>query len=107
MNGHLHNADLWLPGSVKGLSSQQLEGLDCHVILGNTYHLANRPGAKTVADLGGLHDFINWKRGMLTDSGGFQARHADGLSPLRTTGLCGITLPVSRRSGCTISSTSV
>lgn len=59
-------------GSVKGLSSQQLEGLDCHVILGNTYHLANRPGAKTVADLGGLHDFINWKRGMLTDSGGFQ-----------------------------------
>ena len=57
---------------MKGLTSQQLEKLDCHVILGNTYHLANRPGSKTVADLGGMHKFINWKRGMLTDSGGFQ-----------------------------------
>ncbi|KAK9804020.1 hypothetical protein WJX73_002483 [Symbiochloris irregularis] len=59
-------------GSVKGLTSKQLEDLNCHVILGNTYHLANRPGSKLVAELGGLHQFINWKRGMLTDSGGFQ-----------------------------------
>ena len=59
-------------GSVKGLTSQQLEELNCHVILGNTYHLANRPGSKLVADLGGMHKFINWQRGMLTDSGGFQ-----------------------------------
>ncbi|KAK9811227.1 hypothetical protein WJX72_000278 [[Myrmecia] bisecta] len=59
-------------GTVKGLTSQQLEELDCHVILGNTYHLENRPGSGLVAELGGLHKFINWRRGMLTDSGGFQ-----------------------------------
>ncbi|EFJ52273.1 hypothetical protein VOLCADRAFT_55892 [Volvox carteri f. nagariensis] len=59
-------------GSVKGLTTQQLEELDCHVILGNTYHLQNRPGSELVAEMGGLHDFINWPRGMLTDSGGFQ-----------------------------------
>lgn len=59
-------------GSVKGLTSQQLEDLDCHIILGNTYHLENRPGSELVDDMGGLHSFVNWKRGMLTDSGGFQ-----------------------------------
>ena len=59
-------------GSVKGLTSKQLEELNCHVILGNTYHLENRPGSDLVASMGGLHEFINWNRGMLTDSGGFQ-----------------------------------
>ncbi|GAQ88784.1 Queuine tRNA-ribosyltransferase [Klebsormidium nitens] len=59
-------------GSVKGLTSEQLAELDCHVILGNTYHLANRPGSDLIDRMGGLHHFINWKRGMLTDSGGFQ-----------------------------------
>eukprot|EP00879_Flechtneria_rotunda_P005893 GHRR01006199.1.p1 GENE.GHRR01006199.1~~GHRR01006199.1.p1 ORF type:complete len:396 (+),score=104.04 GHRR01006199.1:868-2055(+) len=59
-------------GTVKGLTSQQLQELDCHVILGNTYHLGNRPGNELVAAMGGLHSFINWPRGMLTDSGGFQ-----------------------------------
>eukprot|EP00878_Enallax_costatus_P011633 GHUV01012142.1.p1 GENE.GHUV01012142.1~~GHUV01012142.1.p1 ORF type:complete len:422 (+),score=93.24 GHUV01012142.1:621-1886(+) len=59
-------------GTVKGLTSKQLQDLDCHVILGNTYHLGNRPGNDLVAAMGGLHSFINWPRGMLTDSGGFQ-----------------------------------
>ncbi|CAL5229875.1 g13287 [Coccomyxa viridis] len=59
-------------GTVKGLTSQQLVDLDCHVILGNTYHLENRPGSDIVAQMGGLHGFIGWPRGMLTDSGGFQ-----------------------------------
>jgi tRNA-guanine family transglycosylase len=59
-------------GTVKGLTSEQMQELDCHVILGNTYHLANRPGGEVVAALGGLHGFSNWPRGMLTDSGGFQ-----------------------------------
>ncbi|PNW75841.1 hypothetical protein CHLRE_12g558400v5 [Chlamydomonas reinhardtii] len=59
-------------GSVKGLTTAQLVELDCHVILGNTYHLENRPGSELVAEMGGLHGFINWQRGMLTDSGGFQ-----------------------------------
>lgn len=59
-------------GTVKGLTSQQLVDLNCHVILGNTYHLENRPGSDVVAQMGGLHGFIGWPRGMLTDSGGFQ-----------------------------------
>ncbi|KAL4443007.1 hypothetical protein ABPG77_008498 [Micractinium sp. CCAP 211/92] len=59
-------------GSVKGLTSRQLEELGCQVILGNTYHLENRPGSELVSEMGGLHSFINWPRGMLTDSGGFQ-----------------------------------
>eukprot|EP00955_Chlamydomonas_euryale_P114385 366275-Chlamydomonas_euryale.AAC.6 len=42
------------------------------VILGNTYHLENRPGSGLVDEMGGLHGFIGWPRGMLTDSGGFQ-----------------------------------
>ena len=59
-------------GSVKGVTIDQLLDCDCHVILGNTYHLENRPGSDLVSEMGGLHDFIGWPRGMLTDSGGFQ-----------------------------------
>eukprot|EP00741_Cyanophora_paradoxa_P011178 tig00020554_g10798.t1 len=59
-------------GSIKGLTTEQVEELDCHVILGNTYHLGLRPGAEVMDQLGGLHRFMNWNRGLLTDSGGFQ-----------------------------------
>ncbi|KYN14248.1 putative queuine tRNA-ribosyltransferase [Trachymyrmex cornetzi] len=59
-------------GTLKGLLPQQLEQLDCQIILGNTYHLGNRPGADILRKAGGLHKFMNWKRALLTDSGGFQ-----------------------------------
>lgn len=61
-------------GTVKGLTSQQLseKPLDCKIILGNTYHLGNQPGPKVLDAVGGLHRFMNWKRNILTDSGGFQ-----------------------------------
>ena len=42
------------------------------MILGNTYHLGNHPGPELLTQAGGLHKFMNWQRGMLTDSGGFQ-----------------------------------
>ncbi|EEH59874.1 uncharacterized protein MICPUCDRAFT_25109 [Micromonas pusilla CCMP1545] len=42
------------------------------VVLGNTYHLENRPGSEILDMFNGLPAFINWKRGTLTDSGGFQ-----------------------------------
>ena len=58
------------------MTTQQLLDLDCHVILGNTYLLESRPGSELVAEMGGLHDFIGWPRGMLTDSGGFQVRES-------------------------------
>ena len=73
---------------MKGLTSQQLLDLDCHVILGNTYHLANKPGPELVAELGGLHGFVNWPRGMLTDSGGFQACPPWAARAVSTAGCC-------------------
>ena len=59
-------------GTVKGLTTSQMESCGCQVILGNTYHLENRPGSELLAAMGGLHKFQGWDRGMLTDSGGFQ-----------------------------------
>ncbi len=55
-----------------GLSSEDLERLDCRVALCNTYHLHLRPGEDVVKGLGGLHGFMDWKKPILTDSGGFQ-----------------------------------
>ncbi len=55
-----------------GLSSEDLEQLDCRVALCNTYHLHLRPGEGIVQQLGGLHGFMRWTKPILTDSGGFQ-----------------------------------
>jgi queuine tRNA-ribosyltransferase len=49
-----------------------LKELGCQILLGNTYHLYLRPGAKLVRELGGLHRFIGWDGPILTDSGGYQ-----------------------------------
>jgi len=58
--------------TVKALSSDDLRRLGARIILGNTYHLALRPGAERIAALGGLHAFMGWSGAILTDSGGFQ-----------------------------------
>ena len=58
--------------TVKALSSGDLAALGPQIILGNTYHLALRPGADCVQEQGGLHRFMAWPRAILTDSGGFQ-----------------------------------
>jgi queuine tRNA-ribosyltransferase len=58
--------------TVKGLTPQQLLELDAQIILGNTYHLALRPTAELIAEMGGLHRFMHWPRPILTDSGGYQ-----------------------------------
>ncbi|XP_067952147.1 queuine tRNA-ribosyltransferase catalytic subunit 1-like [Watersipora subatra] len=59
-------------GAMKGILPEQLEEIDCEIILGNTYHLGHRPGPELLKKAGGLHKFMNWKRSLLTDSGGFQ-----------------------------------
>lgn len=59
-------------GSLKGILPEQLESLDCRLMLGNTYHLGNRPGINVLEKAGGLHKFMNWNNGLLTDSGGYQ-----------------------------------
>ena len=59
-------------GSVKAVTTADLETLGFEVMLANTYHLMLRPGAETVAQLGGIHGFAAWPGHVLTDSGGFQ-----------------------------------
>jgi queuine tRNA-ribosyltransferase len=59
-------------GTVKGIHPERLRSLGAQVVLANTYHLALRPGSRTIADLGGLHRFMAWEGPLLTDSGGFQ-----------------------------------
>jgi queuine tRNA-ribosyltransferase len=60
-------------GSVKTLTPGEVASTGARIVLGNTYHLMLRPGAESVASLGGLHAFTRWPHAMLTDSGGFQA----------------------------------
>ena len=64
--------------TVKGLLPSTVEQLGAQIVLANTYHLAMRPGADLVAEMGGLHEFMNWHHPILTDSGGFQVfSHGD------------------------------
>ena len=58
--------------TVKTLSPEELYAMGSQVILSNTYHLFLRPGHELVRKAGGLHNFMRYNRGMLTDSGGFQ-----------------------------------
>ena len=58
--------------SVKAVDPRDLWDLGYRLVLANAYHLALRPGSKTVARLGGLHRFMGWDGPILTDSGGFQ-----------------------------------
>ena len=58
--------------TVKGLTPEQVRATGTAMLLGNTYHLALRPGAELVARMGGLHRFMNWSGPILTDSGGYQ-----------------------------------
>jgi queuine tRNA-ribosyltransferase len=58
--------------TVKSLTREDLIGLGARMVLANTYHLYLRPGIDVIAELGGLHRFMNWERPILTDSGGFQ-----------------------------------
>src|SRR5881275_900300 len=58
--------------TVKGLTPEMVRDAGAQILLGNTYHLTLRPGDELIAELGGLHKFMDWQRPILTDSGGFQ-----------------------------------
>jgi queuine tRNA-ribosyltransferase len=58
--------------TVRGLDSAEVAGLGYELVLGNTYHLFISPGAERIAEAGGLHRFMSWRRALITDSGGFQ-----------------------------------
>lgn len=66
--------------AIKGVAPDEVWRTGAKIVLANTYHLMLRPGAERIAQLGGLHRFMNWPGAILTDSGGFQVM---SLSELR------------------------
>ena len=74
-------------GTVKGLTPEEVAGTGAGIILGNTFHLMLRPGVEVVAKHGTLHDFMNWRGAILTDSGGFQVWSLKSLRKLREEGV--------------------
>jgi queuine tRNA-ribosyltransferase len=74
-------------GSVKAVSQEDLTTLGARIILGNAYHLYLRPGTDTLEAAGGLHQFIDWERPILTDSGGFQVFSLKGLTKVTQDGV--------------------
>lgn len=73
--------------TVKGITPAQLEGVQANLVLSNTYHLYLRPGPDLVAEMGGLHKFMQWPHPMLTDSGGFQVFSLNDLRKLDEDGV--------------------
>jgi queuine tRNA-ribosyltransferase len=59
-------------GTVKGMTPEEVAATGAQICLGNTFHLMLRPGTAVVKQHGDLHDFMNWDKPILTDSGGFQ-----------------------------------
>jgi len=59
-------------GTIKGMTSEDMKALGCRILLGNTFHLANRPTCDLLRKFGGLHKLMQWDGNILTDSGGFQ-----------------------------------
>jgi queuine tRNA-ribosyltransferase len=74
-------------GTVKAMYADQVHALGSDVVLANTYHLMLRPGAERVAELGGLHKFMQWPHPILTDSGGFQVMSLAKLRKLDESGV--------------------
>lgn len=73
--------------TVKTLTPDDLYAMEADIILANTYHLHLRPGEDLIAEAGGLHAFMSWKRGLLTDSGGFQVFSLQGLRKIDDNGV--------------------
>ncbi len=85
-----HRGDIHTPafmpvgtqGTIKGAYINDIIKTDSHIILGNTYHLMIRPGIKRIESAGGLHQFMNCKLPILTDSGGFQVMSLSKLNKI-------------------------
>jgi queuine tRNA-ribosyltransferase len=73
--------------TVKGLTPEELQDLGAQIILGNSFHLFIRPGLEIIQSLGDLHDFMNWSRPILTDSGGFQVFSLGALRRIQEAGV--------------------
>ena len=74
-------------GTVKAMMPESVAATGAEILLGNTYHLMLRPGADLVEKMGGLHQFMNWNKPILTDSGGFQVMSLNSLRKLKEEGV--------------------
>jgi queuine tRNA-ribosyltransferase len=74
-------------GNVKAVTNRDLYDLEAGIILGNTYHLYLKPGNDIMSEAGGLHNFMNWKGSLLTDSGGFQVYSLASLKKVEADGV--------------------
>lgn len=74
-------------GTVKGMLPRDLEAIGAQIILGNTFHLWLRPGTDIIRAHGDLHDFAQWQRPILTDSGGFQVFSLGALRKIKEEGV--------------------
>lgn len=92
---HTDHGDVFTPifmpvgtqGTIKAVEHRELEEIGTQIILGNTYHLYLRPGVEILHQFNGLHRFINWKRPILTDSGGFQIYSLSDLRKIKEEGV--------------------
>lgn len=73
--------------TVKAMTKEELDDIGTQIILGNTYHLFLRPGDDLINRLGGLHQFMSWKKPILTDSGGFQVFSLGALRKIKEEGV--------------------
>jgi queuine tRNA-ribosyltransferase len=73
--------------TVKAMRPEEVAATGAEILLGNTYHLMLRPTAERIAELGGLHQFMNWHKPILTDSGGFQVMSLAGLRKITEEGV--------------------
>ena len=85
------NTPVFMPvgtqATVKTLTPEELERAGAQIILSNSYHLFLRPGHDLIRQQGGLHDFMNWQRPILTDSGGYQVFSLSDLKSIQEEGV--------------------
>lgn len=74
-------------GTIKAVSTKEIKKIGYEIILGNTYHLYLRPGQDIIKHFQGIHNFINWDRSILTDSGGFQVFSLSSLRKIKQHGV--------------------
>jgi queuine tRNA-ribosyltransferase len=74
-------------GTVKGMLPRDIEAIGAEIILGNTFHLWLRPGTEVIKKHNGLHDFMQWKGPILTDSGGFQVFSLGAMRKIKEEGV--------------------
>ena len=92
---HLAHGDVQTPafmpvgtyGTVKGMLPRDIEAIGADIILGNTFHLWLRPTTDIIDKFGGLHQFMNWNKPILTDSGGFQVFSLGAMRKIKEEGV--------------------